>query len=81
MLNGITLILGIIFTIYYFYLKIVFGGISFSEIFLVVGIILIIYQIFKKKSKKRRFLRVLKIIISVFLIVFVVTESLIIFLS
>ncbi len=56
MLNSITLILGIIFTIYYFYLKIVFGGISFSEIFLVVGIVLIIYQIFKKKLKKRRFL-------------------------
>ncbi|NJA30563.1 YdcF family protein, partial [Clostridioides difficile] len=80
MLNSITLILGIIFTIYYFYLKIVFGGISFSEIFLVVGIVLIIYQIFKKKIKEKKvFYRVLKIIISIFLIVFVVTESLIIF--
>ncbi|SJQ39784.1 Uncharacterised protein [Clostridioides difficile] len=80
MLNSITLILSIIFTIYYFYLKIVFGGILFSEIFLVVGIVLIIYQIFKKKIKEKKvFYRVLKIIISIFLIVFVVTESLIIF--
>lgn len=80
MLNSVSLILGIVFVIYYFYLKIVFGGISFSEIFLVVGILLIVYQIFKNKIKEKKvFYKVLKIIISVFLIVFIVTESLIIF--
>ncbi|MCC0667835.1 YdcF family protein [Clostridioides sp. ZZV14-6153] len=76
----INLILGLIFIIYYFYLKIVFGGISFSGFFLVIGTLLIVYQILKKKIKEKKvFYKVLKILISVFLIVFIITESLIIF--
>ncbi|MCC0655272.1 MULTISPECIES: YdcF family protein [unclassified Clostridioides] len=76
----INLILGLIFIIYYFYLKIVFGGISFSGFFLVIGILLIVYRILKKKIKEKKvFYKVLKILISVFLIVFMITESLIIF--
>ncbi|MCC0714406.1 YdcF family protein [Clostridioides sp. ES-S-0077-01] len=80
MLNSISLVLGVIFTTYYFYLKMVFGRISFSEIFLVVGVLLIIYQIFKNKIKEKKvFCKVLKIMISIFLIIFIITESLIIF--
>ncbi|MCC0658973.1 YdcF family protein [Clostridioides sp. ZZV14-6154] len=76
----INLILGLIFIIYYFYLKIVFGGISFSGFFLVIGTLLIVYQILKKKIKEKKvFYKVLKILIIVFLIVFIITESLIIF--
>lgn len=78
-LKNSSLIIGIVFIVYYFYIKLVFGGLAFSDFFLYLGIILVIYNYIKEKIKKNLLIyAMLKVFSIIFLIIFIIAESLMI---
>lgn len=82
--NFIFIIIGLISIIYYFSLNSIMGKVTFSEIFLIIGLLLIIYEIlnkkfrFNKNKKYKKTIRVLKILLSIFVIIFIGIEGMII---
>lgn len=78
MKKNIDLMIASVFIIYYFYLRLFFGGISFDEIFLIFGIVLIIYHKIKEKINRKLY-RFLKLSFTTLLTVFLILESVFIF--
>lgn len=52
MIKKMDLIIGILIVIYSISINLIFGKISFSEVFLGIGIILIIYHFIKEKNER-----------------------------
>lgn len=82
MIRKIDLIIGIIIVIYSISINLIFGKISFSEVFLGLGVILIIYHYIKEWINNRKNIRmvtaVIKYLIAVMLLIFIIIESAII---
>lgn len=78
MKKNIDLMIASAFITYYFYLRLFFGGISFDEIFLILGIALIIYHKIKGKINRKLY-RFLKLSFTTLLTVFLILESVFIF--
>ncbi len=80
MIKFLDLIIGTILIIYYAYLEFMYNGMAFDEFFLFIGIVLIIYHFFKNKvllNKKLK--KIIKMLISIGLAIFLIVESLIAF--
>lgn len=82
--NFIFIIIGLISIVYYLSLNSIMGKVTFSEIFLIIGLGIIIYEIlnkkfrFNKNKKYKKSIRVLKILLSILLIIFIGIEGMII---
>lgn len=65
--------------LYYIYLKVVYGGLAFSGSFLVIALVLAVYQFTKNKIKEnKKVYKVLKTVMLVGIIIFIIMESLIV---
>lgn len=86
MIKKMDLIIGILIVIYSISINLIFGKISFSEVFLGIGIILIIYHFIKEKMKEfinnkksiEGMFNVIKCFIAIILLIFIIVESAII---
>lgn len=82
--NFIFIIIGLISIVYYLALNSIMGKVAFSEIFLIIGLGLIIYEIlnkkfkFNKSKKYKKPMKILKILMFIVLIVFIGIEGIII---
>jgi len=54
LLKNMTLMIGIVFIVYYIYIKLIFGGLAFIDFFLYLGIILIVYNSISIIPKKNQ---------------------------
>lgn len=80
MIKYLDLTLGILAILYYVYLKLVYGGIAFSEFFIALGMFLIIYHFIKDKLRgKTRVYKCVKSILAIFISIFIIVESILIF--
>lgn len=83
MVKKMDLIIGILIVIYSISINIIFGKISFSEVFLGIGITFIIYHFIKGKIKEfidnrksvKRMFNVIKCFIAMALLIFIIIES------
>ena len=76
----IDIILGMLGILYFSYLKISYGGMAFSEFFLLVGIILILYHFAKNKLNfNKKVKSTIKFVLLIFITTFLIIESIIIF--
>jgi len=79
LLKNMNLMIGVVFIVYYIYIKLVFGGLAFSNFFLYLGIILIVCNYIAEKLKKNQLMyTMLKVFSIIFLIIFIIAESLMI---
>ncbi|WP_066892045.1 YdcF family protein [Clostridium nigeriense] len=82
----INIILGIIMILYVIIINLIFGKITFSEFFLVIGILFIIYHFIKNKASKiisknrkiKAVVNIFRFLISIGIIIFIVIEAIII---
>ena len=83
MIKKMDLIIGILIVIYSISINLIFGKISFSEVFLGIGITLIIYHFIKEKMKEfinnkksiEGMFNVIKCFIAIILLIFIIVES------
>ena len=83
MIKKMDLIIGILIVIYSISINLIFGKISFSEVFLGIGIILIIYHFIKEKMKEfidsrksiKGMFNVIECFIAIILLIFIIVES------
>ncbi|MDV4149480.1 YdcF family protein [Clostridium sp. AL.422] len=75
MKKNIDLLIGLVMISYVIAISLIFGKITFSEAFLVAGVILIIYHFIKSKISNNKVLNVLKFLVSIGLIIFFIVES------
>ena len=76
LLKNISFIIGIVFIVYYIYIKLVFGGLAFIDFFLYLGIILLVYNFIREKLKKNQLMyNILKVVSIIFFIIFIIVES------
>ncbi|MCR1950315.1 YdcF family protein [Clostridium sp. DSM 100503] len=83
MIKKIDLIIGIFIVIYSISINLIFGKISFSEVFLGIGIILIIYHYTKEKMKQfinrrksiKGMFNIIRYFITIILLIFIIIES------
>lgn len=80
MIKYLDIVIGILSIAYYLYLKIVYGGMSFSILFVGIGLTLIIYHFIKNKINRNNILyKITKLITIACTVIFITVESLIIF--
>lgn len=73
------LLISALCVLYYIYLKVVYGGLAFSGSFLVIALVLAVYQFTKNKIKEnKKVYKVLKTVMLVGIIIFIIMESLIV---
>lgn len=73
-------LISFIFIIYYLYLKLFYGGLAFSSVFLSAAFMLILFSIFKNRIKNfSRLYKLIKLSSIIFLTIFIFVEGLIIF--
>ncbi|WP_291650900.1 YdcF family protein [Clostridium sp.] len=83
MIKKMDLIIGILIVMYSISINLIFGKISFSEIFLGTGIILIIYHYIKERMKQfidnrksiKEIFNIIKCFIAIILLIFIIIES------
>jgi len=73
--KNIDLLIGFILIIYVIAINLVFGKITFSEVFFLGGVILIIFHFIKKKILRKNIINVVKFLFSIGLIIFLIVES------
>lgn len=74
MKKNIDLLIGFIMILYVIVINFTFGKITFSEAFLFVGIVPIIYHFIKVKVKNKNLLNVFKFLVSIGLLVFTIVQ-------
>ncbi|MEG2786486.1 MAG: YdcF family protein [Romboutsia sp.] len=80
MISYLDLIVGLIFSIYYFYLEIVYNGMAFDKFFIIIGIVLIIYHFIKNKIHlEKKYIKIFNFIMVIAISVFLLVESILIF--
>ena len=80
MLKYLDLFIGLLCVFYYFYLEIVYNGMSLDIFFIVVGSILILYHFVKFKIHlNKNFKKVFNIVLTIGLSIFLIAESMLIF--
>jgi uncharacterized SAM-binding protein YcdF (DUF218 family) len=71
--------IGVVFIVYYIYIKLVFGRLAFIDFFLYLGIILIVYNSIREKLKKNQLMyTMIKVFSIIVLMIFIIVESLMI---
>lgn len=85
-LYKISLLIGIILVIYHLTLKMVVGYVAFSKVFFLIGILLLIYGVVELKYKvdiwgtiPKDFKKIIIVLFSIFLIIFISIEGVIIY--
>lgn len=77
MKKNIDLLIGFLLILYVIIINLIFGKITFSEVFFLTGIILIIYHFIKEKIRNKNIksgLSILKFLISIGLVIFFIVE-------
>ncbi len=78
MKKNIDLLIGFIMILYVIAIYFMFGKITFSETFLFVGIVLIIYHFIKEKFRNKKLLNVFKFLVAIGLLAFTIVQMAII---
>ena len=74
MKKNIDLLIGFILILYVIVINFTFGRITFSEVFLFGGIVLIIYHFIKVKIRNKNLFNLFKFIVSIGLVIFIVVQ-------